>query len=260
MTAEIMLRRASEEDALRDKRDEVAAVRNALAEREGELAQLRGQLRAFETRYFHMVGVLYAELDDLEARIAEREVALYDSDASRERAASARQRAQETREAAAESAVAEEVVEPTPSLKALFREVAKRIHPDFARDDAEQVYLTLMMARANAAYRRGDAQALERLLADQVELRADRPNESLSAEMLRLLRQIQHARRDLAALENEREMLLASEIAQLYVDAEAATKEHRDLLLELASSVSEQVEEAKRRFEFVDRQIAAHGR
>ena len=41
---------------------------------------------------------------------------------------------------------------------------------------------------------------------------------------------------------------------------EAAALEHRDLLTELAASLREQVADARRRFEFVDRQIKAHGR
>ena len=56
--------------------------------------------RTFEGRYLRQVGILYAQLDDLEARIAEREVDLYDSSTSRRHAEEARQRAQETDHAA----------------------------------------------------------------------------------------------------------------------------------------------------------------
>jgi len=58
------------------KREELAAVRAALAERELELADLRAQLKSFEGRYLRQVGVLYAELDEWEARIAELEASL----------------------------------------------------------------------------------------------------------------------------------------------------------------------------------------
>jgi hypothetical protein len=256
---EIVLQQNSE-DALLEKREHLLTVRSALAERESELAQLRAQLRAFEARYFRQVGSLYAELDELEARIAEREVDLYDSDSARRRAEEARQRAQETHDAAFGSDQVVEEFEPPPSLKTLFRDLAKRIHPDFARDSAEQKHLTLLMARANQAYSRGDTDTLLRLLDDHRETSASIAGEDRATELLRITRQIQHAERDIAILDAEWHALLAGETGQLHLDAEAAAREHRDLLTELATSLREQVADAKRRFEFTDRQVRAHGR
>ena len=260
MTAEIILQRSPEDSALLDKRAELAAVRTSVAEREAAVSRLRGQLTAFEARYLRQVGILYAELDGLEARITEREVALYDSEAARVRAEEARRRAEESHEAAFGVDAAVEEFDPPLSLKALFREVAKRIHPDVARDEAEQVYFHLLMARANQAYRRGQVEVLQRLLDDQLEIHAAITGESAAAELLRLSRQIQHAEREMAQLEGERHALLASDIAHLYVDAEAAERAHRDLLTELATSVREQIVDAQSRFERVDRQISAYGR
>jgi hypothetical protein len=260
MPAEIILQQTPDALDLLDKREQLAAVRTKLAERESELAQLRAQLKAFEGRYLRQVGVLYAELDDLEARIAEREVDLYDSDAARSRAENARRRAQETHDAAFGDGRQAEEFEPPPSLKTLFREVAKRVHPDFARDADEQKHFTLLMARANQAYNRGDTETLQRLLDDHREISASIAGEGAAAELLRITRQIRHAERDMDKLDAERHTLLSSEIAQLHLDAEAAALEHRDLLTELAAKLREQVADARYRFEFVDRQIKAHGR
>jgi hypothetical protein len=260
MPAEIILQRTPDAATLLDKREQLSSVRNMLAERESELAQIRAQLKTFEGRYLRQVGVLYAELDDLEARIAGREVDLYGSDTARRRAEETRQRAQETHDAAFGDAHEAEEFDPPPSLKTLFRDVAKRIHPDFARDDAEQKHFTLLMARANQAYSRGDTETLQRLLDDHREINASIVGEGAAAELLRITRQIQHAERDIGTLDTERHTLLAGEIAQLYRDAETAAREHRDLLTELASSLREQIADAKRRFELIDRQISAHGR
>lgn len=260
MPAEIILQQSPDDAALLDKREQLTAVRAQLAERESELAQIRAQLRTFEGRYFRQVGSLYAELDEIEARILEREVDLYDSDSARSRAEEARQRAQETHDAAFGEASEAEEFDPPTSLKTLFRDVAKRIHPDFARDEAEQKHFTLLMARANQAYRRGDAETLQRLLDDHREIHASIAGETAAAELLRIARQIQHAERDIAALDTECQELLASEIGLLYLDAEAAAHEHRDLLTELATKVREQIAEAQSRFEFVNRQVTAHGR
>jgi hypothetical protein len=260
MTAEIILQQTPDSAALLDKREQLATVRTMLAERESELAQLRAQLKTFEGRYIRQVGILYAELDDLEARIAEREVDLYDSDSARRHAEETRQRAKETHDAAFGDAREAEEFDPPPSLKTLFRDVAKRIHPDFARDDAEQKHFTLLMARANQAYSRGDTETLQRLLDDHREINASIAGEGAAAELLRITRQIQHAERDIATLAAEWHTLLAGEIAQLYLDAEAATREHRDLFTELATNLREQIADAQRRFELIDRQIGAHGR
>ncbi|RRA48087.1 hypothetical protein [Acidipila sp. EB88] len=258
MPAEIILQPTPA--VLLHKRAHLATVRTTLAEREAELAQLRAQLTSFEGRYLRQVGVLYAELDELEARIAEREVDLYESESARQHAKEVRQRAQETHDAAFGHAIEAEEFDPPPSLKTLFRDVAKRIHPDFARDDAERTYFTLLMARANQAYRRGDADALQALLDDYREINATIAGEGTEAELVRLTRQVQHAERDIHNLEAERHTLLAGEIAQLHLDAEAAAREHRDLLIELAANLREQIADAQHRFERIDRQIRAHGR
>jgi len=258
MSAEIVLQPSPDAVALVERRERLAGVRDRLAEREQELAQLRAQLKGFEDRYFRQVGVLYAELDEIEARIAEREATLYGSDDARRRAEESRRRAEESRDAAfGKGETVEDAFDPSPSLKTLFREVAKRIHPDFARDDAEQRHFTLLMARANQAYAHGDAEALQRLLDDHREIHSVVAGEDAAAELLRIARQIQHAERDIAALDAERHTLLTGDIALLQVEAEAAAREHRDLLSELASGVREKIEDAQRRFELADRQVNA---
>jgi hypothetical protein len=246
--------------ALLLRREQLAAARNLLADGETNLAKIRAQLKAFEVRYMHQAGILYAELDELEARISEREVDLYDSQSARRRAREARERAQETHDAAFGLEREPEKFDPPPSLKSLFREVAKRIHPDCATDSAEQQHFTLLMVRANQAYSRGDTEALQRLLDDHREINASGAEEGDDHALLRLARQLQHAERDIAALAREQQQLLDSEIGQLYTDAEAAALEDRDLLAELAATLRQQVADAQYRFDFVDRQIKAHGK
>jgi len=258
MPSDLILQPNPDAIALAGKRELLAQLRTQLADREADLAQLRAQLKSFESRYFRQVGTLYAELDEIEARIVEREVDLYDSDAARRRAEEARQRAQESHDAAYAHDGDPEEQEPPPSLKTLFRDLARRIHPDFARDEAEQKHFTLLMARANQAYKRGDAETLQRLLDDHREIHT--LPEGPAAELLRINRQLRHAQRDIAALDAEEHTLKLSEIAQLHHDAEAASQQHRDLLAELATDIRQQILEAQSRFKEIDRQIQAHGR
>jgi hypothetical protein len=116
------------------------------------------------------------------------------------------------------------------------------------------------MTRANQAYSRGDAETLQRLLDDHLEVNASVADEGDSQALLRLARQIQHAERDIAALDREQKALLLSEIGQLYTGAEAASREDRDLLAELAASLRERIADAQYRLEFVTRQVSALGR
>ena len=259
MSTALIPRKTPQETELLVQREQLAGFRITLAERELELTDLRAQLKSFEGRYLRQVGILYADLDDLEARIAEREVDLYDSESARQRAAETRQRATETHEAAFGEAHEAPEFDPPPTLKSLFRDVAKRIHPDFARDPNEQAHFTRLMARANEAYTRGDIHTLQRILDDHQEITAV-AEEGFAAEYLRISRQIEHALRDIVALERERATLLTSEIAQLHLDAAAAKLEGRDLLTELAANLREQVADAQRRFDLIDRQIKGFGK
>ena len=86
MSREIVKRLTPEEEELLRKREELAGVRGALAERELELADLRSQLKSFEGRYLRQVGILYAELDNWEAKIAEIEASLNPSPTTSQRA------------------------------------------------------------------------------------------------------------------------------------------------------------------------------
>lgn len=259
MATTLILQPTPEDTALHLQREELASTRTLLAERELQLADLRTHLKTFEGRYLRQVGVLYADLDDWEARIAEREVSLYDSATARDRAAEARRRATETHQAAFAEAHDAEEIDPTPDLKRLFREVAKRIHPDFARDAEDAAHCTRLMARANQAYGRGDTDTLQRILDDHHET-VSIDGEDIASELLRIARQIQHAQRDIAAIDLELANLPASEIAQLKHDADIAALEGRDLLTELATSIRERIADAQRRFEFLDRQIFAYGK
>ena len=60
-----------EDEELRRKQAELEDLQSELAESELELATLRSELIAFERRYLEVVGSRYAELDSLEAQIAE---------------------------------------------------------------------------------------------------------------------------------------------------------------------------------------------
>jgi hypothetical protein len=133
---EIARTKPPEERELEKKKAELAVLEGELIQRELDLATLRAELSDFERRYLQTVGVLYAELDEIEAQIAEAQARRKPSDSeAQERSHHARARAQESSETARDTSAPKP--KPTESLKRLFREVAKRIHPDLAGNDAD---------------------------------------------------------------------------------------------------------------------------
>ena len=131
---------------------ELAARESLLADRELELATLNAELSAFNRRYINRVGARYAELDEIEARIAETKAknSSHDAHASKV-AAAARERAAESGkvgEALAKSAPRANF-KPTDRLKNLYREVAKAVHPDLGTDEEERARRNKFMADGN---------------------------------------------------------------------------------------------------------------
>jgi hypothetical protein len=116
-------------------------------------------------------------------------------------------------------------------LKSLYRELAKRFHPDLATNDRERGAHGARMAEINDAYARGDLEAL-RHAADESDVRASLPPTlaELLAERDRLDALIIRLRQDIAELNRDPLMLLK-------IDTTLARHSRRDLLAEMATNV-----------------------
>jgi hypothetical protein len=201
-----------------------ASLRDQLADLEAEHATLRAELAAFESDYLRVVGIAMAELHELDARIlalvAERTGTADDARA----AGAARERARETT-TALRSVPAPRAPLPGDDLKALFREAAKRMHPDLVQDADGRTHAEAFMKRLNDAYQAADAGAIANLVR-QWETSPYAAG-AASSESGRLLRAaVAEARRRLEAAR-------ATEMARLMERSLAASIEGRDLLVEL---------------------------
>jgi len=116
-------------------------------------------------------------------------------------------------------------------LKSLYRELAKRFHPDLAANDLERGSHGARMAEINDAYARGDLEALRRA-ADESDVRASLPPTlaELLAERDRLDALIIRLRQDIAELNRDPLMLLK-------IDTTLARHGGRDLLAEMATDI-----------------------
>jgi hypothetical protein len=240
-----------EERELARKRDEQTALETELAERELRSENLRAELGAFERRYLHFVGVRYAELDEWKAQIAERLAKEQPGNERAQQAArDARARADETMSSAGDRAPEEpRAFQSSPEMKRLYREVAKRIHPDLTSDREDRVKRQQLMAEANEAYERGDDAQLTRILAEYECSPEAVQGEGPGSELIRVIRRISQARSRLAEIEAEMQGLLRSDIYQLKSRLDEAQKHGRDVLQEMVEKVEEQIAQAKRRLE-----------
>lgn len=246
MSSEIIRNQTPEERELEKKRAELALLETELTEGELELATLRAELAALEARYLREVGVLYAELDEIEAQIAEAQARRKPRDPRvQEEAVQARVQAQES--AQTTKAIAELKPKPTENLKKLFREVAKRIHPDLATNDADRARRQKFMAEANRAYEEGNEAKLRAILEEWESSPESVEGEGVGAELIRTIRKIAQIEKRLSTIETEIEQLRASDLYQLKARVEEAENNERNLLAEMASQVEQQITSARKR-------------
>jgi hypothetical protein len=240
-----------EERELARKREEQAALEVELAERELRSANLRAELGAFERRFLHFVGLRYAELDELKAEIAERLAKEQPGNERLQRLAHiARAGANETKSSAGEDTDEEPgAFESSPEMKRLYREVAKRVHPDLTSDRDDRAKRQQLMADANDAYERGDESKLVKILTEYECSPEAVQGEGAGAELIRVIRRISQARGRLSEIEAEMQELLRSDLYQLKSRIDEAHKHGRDVLKEMVEKVEEQIAQANRRLE-----------
>jgi hypothetical protein len=249
MKTDITRTQTPEERELDRKLYELSELETELAQRELDLATLQAELHTFEARYIRIVGVCYAELDEIEAQIAEAEARLKPKDNKiQEEAAQARDQAQASAQAAGiAQEPREEKFSPSESLKKLYREVAKCIHPDLATDEKERSRRQQLMTDANRAYEEGNAAKLRAILAEWESSPESVEGEGTAAELVRVIRKIAQVEKRLRVIETEITQLEESDLYQLKTKVEAAENEGRDLLDEMASRVKEEIASASER-------------
>ncbi|MFQ5449420.1 MAG: molecular chaperone DnaJ [Nitrospinaceae bacterium] len=240
-----------EEEELQQKRQELVDLEQELADKELELSTLKGELNLFERRYNQVLGAKYAELDEIKAQVLELACRFYPrSDEFRAEARTARERARKSAdhsENAGSEEPPEEDFQPSEALKKLFREVAKKIHPDLASNATQKAHRHELMARLNQAYDRLDEEGIRAIL---IEWEASQPaeaNVTLGTRLVRTVRQIAQIRKRLNRIRDELEELTHSGMFQLMKKVESAGEAGTGLLREMAEAVQEKIVAVKSR-------------
>lgn len=249
MKRDLVRRLTPEEEELAAKREELARLESQLADQELLLASLKAELAAFEGLYLRRVGALYAELDEWNALLAELRAEQAGTPEAKAEADEARTQAEEAYSAAHGEAANVQPFTPSPDLKKLFREAAKRVHPDTATDETDRARRERLMKEVNAAYAAGDEDALRRILVDLDASPDAVQGSGVGADLIRVLRQLKQVRDRIAAIEMEITNLSETDLAKLKAKADLAATEGRDLLAEMAASVQGRVIVVRHEFE-----------
>lgn len=165
----------------------VQAAEQALIEFEIAVETFRVEVENFSRLHHQKLGPMYARLDELDALIAEAR-ASKSGDPEDER------KAREARAAVMPMPGVDELfhdwmdtdglspeaaamlteqpvrppkrVRPSEEARRLYRELARKAHPDLAQDEVERQRRDEFIARVNAAYGRGDVELLKELVAE----------------------------------------------------------------------------------------------
>jgi len=241
-----------EEKELNKKRALLDRLKDRLATKEEDMADLRAELEQFEAKYTMEVGRLYAELDDIEALIAEEEVRIHPEDEE------IRLKAQEARRRAEESAAQAEAEDwehcsfkwqPTIEAKKAYHKLARLIHPDLALDAEERERRHGLMAKLNDVYAATHQVWLNKLVEDHRDSPDLVKGDSVADELVRAIRQISQIKNRLKELRDEHLKVELSELFILQNKVRAEMLEGRNLLQQMAARTRTHIVKAQRKLD-----------
>lgn len=248
-----------EEIELEKKRAELSTLEEELALKELDLTTLQVYLEDLRRRYLRTVGVKLAQLDCIKAQIAEILARLDPKNEEvRKEADRSRTQAQESADAT-ESIAAEEYeaepFKPSEDLKQLYRDLAKKVHPDLSPDDQARERRHRFMQEVNQAYAEGNEERLRSLLHEWESSPDSVSGEGTGAELIRIIRQIARVHNRIEAISQEVENLKESELYKLKMRLDETQDEGRDLLSEMAAGVDGQIEDANTRLKNINQRM-----
>ena len=215
---------------------DVLALREQLARLEQEHADLRVEVQDFELLYNARVGPIEAQLAETQLHIDEYKLRIElvqwrgKSLSPIQLEAEVENRLREQRERAeaihANADIARSAVPPRPidpaadlDLKQIYRELAKRTHPDLAMDEDDRAIRSRRMVDINALYAKQNVEGLRRILRQletQRLAQSETPEQRLARlkdERLRLDAAIRHVKVEIADLNHDPLMVLKLEAA-----------------------------------------------
>jgi hypothetical protein len=213
----------------------------ALKARVDEITRAKTDLAAFRILYRKEVGLLHEELDELERKIAEAELG-------------------ELSKAVADAGgdphapIAERPSEPqtrytSDAVRRLFRDVAKIVHPDLARDEITRDRRHALMIEANKAYALGDEERLRWILHAWESSPEAVQDTDPDAARLRILRRISQLEEELGSCARELSELHDSPLWKLKLMVDEAAGRGKDLVADMVRRLKRDIMAAQNRLD-----------
>lgn len=232
---------------------EQAELKEQLTTAELELETIKTETAQFQHRYYQTVGRLYAQLDEIDAQIANARMEQAPDDAALKAYAEAAK--QQAKRSAEEAGFIKAQPKPptviSPGLKQAYRQAVKLMHPDLAITDHERQRRTKLMALVNLAYERGDQRAIEKLIEEFGEDPEAIVGEDIGSRIVKAIRRIAQLRRRRSEIQQEIEAQQKTEIFQLRQKIEKIEKKGEDPLGDLAAQLTQEISERKIRLKAV---------
>jgi chromosome segregation ATPase len=237
-------------DQLAQLRAALAQAHNELIEAEANLTDRLAEINAFEFEFEARVGYLLDRLESLETEIqryTERIETIRNRQVFGQAHIPLDRQYRRTWQSPPSSAPTPPARPPDPAseaeIKRLYRQLARRFHPDLARDEADRGRRTEKMAAVNDAYA---ARSLAELVAlaqepDTFIDTGQRPGQT-EAQLVQALRnELDRCRRRLAEIERELRNLRLRPSVELSLEVKAARRRGRDMLADMAAELEQKI-------------------
>ena len=255
--------------------EEITTKREIIADLSEEVYSLKNELAVFEAEYHGRIGVLYVKLDELELAIKEylKRIELLESGKVKnlvdlekeieEQFKTDYQKIKEEKEEAEQYSEEYERVKEKPKLdeesekrlKSLYRELAKKYHPDMARTPEDKEKFHKIMAEINQAYNDRDLKKMEELAVRLKYPEKIFVRESLEEEFERLLRESEKLDEIISGLEDELAIIKNSDTYEFKVRVDDAGIQDRDLLKEMEGELNTKIEQKEEELKKVNQEF-----
>jgi hypothetical protein len=238
----ILVRSAKrDDDDLEGLRARVAEREAILGERGAEVARVKSDLDVFKIKYRQRVGLLHERLDELEFAIAEAELG--------EMSKRVRTGSGDPSESPAGARPAPPTRYTSDAVRRAFRDVAKAIHPDLARDEFARDRRHTLMVDANRAYALRDEEQLRLILQAWERSPEAVQGSDPEAMRLRLVRRITQIEEQMELLASDLAALRDSPLWKLKAIVDEAAARGKDLVRDMVGRLKRDIMVATNRLD-----------
>jgi hypothetical protein len=234
-------------ELLRRAVEELRSLESQLIEADLDLATLKQRITDFERDYRHLTTELRKELDRLDRLLIQHLAAAQRGEHVPPEKPRAQRRKKKPQPEERDTAPR---FTPSPSLQKLYREAAKRFHPDFAEDEEDAAWRTGVMRQVNAAFAVGDAEALERIMKQE---RAGSQSDQADSELAQIQHKISRVRAGLAEVARMKQQLTSSEVGRLFLEAERLGQDPGTYLRNFVKALSREIDVRRQQLKDLDK-------